>query len=258
MERRRDRTGRYECVDPALGARLWEYELPGVDPDLNARLDRHLSVCDACRLSRAVERSVASGFNEGWLEVAEPAGHTFLSSLLGWAWNRATAAGSLAVALSILLVFLLPPRAPELDVVPRAGSVGAGFTHPVEGEVLLGRRPGFAWVQVEGATGYRITVEEIGGSYVWSGRTDRCTIRTPAEAALPPAGDFRAYLECIPSDLARLGDINVSFHSATPGRFLTYRLGHADRWAYGVGLIGLALLFGAALRRIRHRGDPAR
>ncbi len=215
-------------------------------------------ICDACRLRSAMEHRVGNGLADGSLHLPDSRsgwfarlfqgpGRTSLDRTLAWS-------GGLAVAASLLLMFLMPPQARDGDRISRSADQ-AQFKRPVEGEVLASDHPRLSWEAIPGATSYRITVNEVAGSYTWQGETTELSIEIPAAAAMPGSGDFRAFLEPVPTDLAQPGGITVSFRTGEFGTYLGYRFMSAGASLKIFGLIGLAMFLGAGgrgLARIIH------
>ncbi|MFC1573311.1 hypothetical protein ACFL6M_06900 [Candidatus Eisenbacteria bacterium] len=140
--------GRYECVEPQLGELLWQFDMPDVDPRLRQELAQHLTVCDACRFSRAVEERVATGLKDGSLDIKAPTGNAVLSAVLSlFTPPRQKAAaglrtgGVLAVAACLALILWLPPVAPSLGLISRAEEGAPSFDRPVSEEIVLGGHP---------------------------------------------------------------------------------------------------------------------
>ncbi len=251
-------TGGYACVDPTLGRELWQYGLPSLDASLRERLERHVQVCDACRMALAIERRVESGLRDGSLKLDPPKARLPLSLLLPIlrpparpAWARwSAAAGGCAVAAAIALMILLPPQPSDTGRLARSETFPMGFTRPLEGEVTLDRTPELSWKPVEGATAYRIVLREIGGTYTWTAETNALAIRVPADAPLPSAARVRALLESVPADVAAPGGVSVAFETAGLTRYLGYRVGASAAGVRAVGGAGMSLLAAALLIRL--------
>jgi hypothetical protein len=234
----------YECVDPDVGEEMWRLGAPALDAALRRRLETHLTVCDACRLRRAVERRVAEGLSDGTLSL--PARRRGPRAARAVAWG-----GALAAAAGLALMMILPPRARDGDRLVR-GPGDPQFRRPVEGEVVRGGRPTLSWAAIEGATAYRIVVDEVGGDHAWRGETAGLSIDVPAAVELPASRDYRAFLEPVPADLAQPGGVSVSFRTGDTLEFLVYRLA-ASPWVARAfvlaGLLGLGAGFLLGFRR---------
>ncbi len=244
----RDPASDYECVEQALGDRLWRLDLPDLAAEERARLEGHVAVCDACRLRLAVQGRVADGLRGETLTL-EPQGRgvrlrqllEVLSPRRRPAWARAAAAGGVLAWAGAVALLVLPPRAPDAARVERSAAEPVRFERPIEGEVLGDRTPALVWSVVEGATGYRITLREIDGDYIWRGQSDAARLELPEEAALPEGGRFRAAVEPIPADLAPLGALSVSFRVADPWEVLRFR------WSAAAGILTVLAAAGGVL-----------
>jgi len=230
----------YECVEPELGELLWRRLDPGLEPDLRSRLQDHLSICDACRLTLLVEGRIEGGLRAG--EWALEGGRSVRPATGSRTRKSTVFAGGLALAASLVLMLILPPAARAPLGVVRGDTAGMGFVRPVESEVLVTSRPDFRWTPIAGATAYRIEVSQVDGPWFWSGRTGRAELRLPAESALPPRGSFRAMVQTIPADLSGLADVTVSFRRGAFGAFLSYRAAASPLWVKFLACGGLALL----------------
>ncbi len=250
MSGKTDHDHRFECVEPDLGEQLWKLDTDDVAHELKQRLERHLRVCDDCRLQRAVHARLGEMGAEGDLVVeVEPARDAHR-------WRRPdglmAACGGLALAASLALVLVLPPTLPRAPGLSRAEDPGPGFLRPVEGEVLGADTPDLKWRPIAGATAYNLEITQTDGDYGWRGRADDASVRLPAEAALPARGRFRVLLEPVPADLAPLGGVSVSFRRAGPAEVFAYRVVAAPPAVHVLGVLGLAALaVGAPLLRRR-------
>ena len=228
----------YECVEPALGAQLGRLDEPDLDADTRRRLEDHLAVCDACRLTRAL--GPALGREAARLETRPAAGAAARVATI------AAGGGAMLLAASLVLMLALPPRSRQAGLVMRSGGPEV-FQRPVDGEVVRDRTPRLRWRPVPGATAYRVTIAAVGGDYRWQGTTRGTSLEPPATAALPPAGDFRVMLEPVPEDLAPPGGWSTTFRTGGTAAWLRYRLRAAPPAVRGAGLLGgLALLAGLA------------
>ncbi len=239
---------RFECVEPGLGEQLWRLDTDDIAPELRDRLERHLRVCDDCRLQRDLHARLSTLAAAGELDIT-------VSERPARRWRPDTlmaAGGGLALAASLALMMLLPPSMPRAPGVSRGEEPGTGFTRPVEGEVLADATPALAWRPVDGATGYSLEITQTDGDYAWRARTGDTRVELPAEAALPDGGRFLVLLEPVPVDLAPLGGISVSFRRAGPAAVFAYRIGAAPKAVRLLGALGLGLLaLGAPLLRRR-------
>lgn len=234
---------RLECVQPDLGADLWRRDLPDCDPELAARLDRHVAVCDACRLERMVQATLAAGLAAEALRDARPAlvpaRRLPLAATGGW----------LALAASLALATLLPPG--TLTGGPtRGGATGGGFVHPVEDEVVAGT-PDLQWKAVPGATGYVVALDGVGGDHHATARTDANRLPAGKAFTLPAPGRYRAIVRTIPDDLTPPEGMSVTFRSGSRGQQFTYRIGAAPWPLRLLGLSGLLLGMSGVVRRRR-------
>jgi hypothetical protein len=245
----------FECVEPELGELLARYEDPGLEAGLRRRLDDHLTICDACRLERAIEHKVAVGLRDSRLQLPEDGGRarnwlTLAPPRRRSVWALATA-GGLAVAASAALMLALPPT-PAGDGGPRRDGGGEPrIVRPVEGEVVMTATPRLNWTPVPGATAYVVELSGPGGEPRWSGHAPEPSLTLPEAARLDP-GRWRVIVQPVPADLAGPGDLTVSFRRAGGGAFLLYRIGAAAPAARIVALLGMLLLgasvVGAAIR----------
>lgn len=228
----------YECVDVRLGRKMWRLAEPGLPADVRAELEDHLEICDACRRDRAVTDTVARLIVAREVDLPRPRRGPRL----------ATVGGGLALAASLALAFVAPPR-PAGPSVLRRGVDEARIVRPVEGEVVTGDRLRLDWEPVPRASAYAVVVSGEAHDHRWSGRLEGPPARLPAEA-VPDHGRYRVLVEPVPQDLALPGDLSVSFRRAGPLRFAAYRLTSAPRPVTALGLLGLAVAgAGLVLRR---------
>ncbi|MEN8006875.1 MAG: hypothetical protein ABFS42_07640 [Candidatus Krumholzibacteriota bacterium] len=238
----------FECVEPALGDEMWRFEAPDLDASLRRRLENHLMICDACRLRQAMDRRVASGLEDGTLELQSGrAVHPRRLAIHALGWS-----GGLAVAASLVLMLLVPPQARNGGRLVRSAD-DTRFLRPVEGEVINGGQPRLSWEPVPGATNYRLTVSEVGGDHEWHGETTALSLVVPAAAELPPSRSFRASLEPVPADLAQPGGVSVSFSTGDLSEFLAYRLAASSTILRLLGLAGLFMLVNFIVLRVTRR-----
>ncbi|MFH1842658.1 MAG: hypothetical protein ABIF77_05580 [bacterium] len=262
----------YECVEPELGALLWQYDLSETGSDLRRRLDNHLVVCDACRLSRSVGENVASGLRAGSLHlppaIVQPLPRQRTDRTVGRTTDRTDErpaaartplgiVGGLALAASLALILWLPPLPVDHDLISRDDPGAAHFLRPVEGEVILDKTPTLSWTPIAGATRYRVTVQDPDGTFHWQGTTKETELTVPGASAAPDQARFRAVLEPIPADLAQPEGISVSFRTGDLRAYLGFRLGTAHAWVLWLGLIGGGLLAATGWLNLRRRSAPA-
>jgi len=253
----RERFG-YECVEPSLGSLIWQLDLPDLDAALRIRLQRHLELCDACRLSLAIEKQVQTGLRDRSLRLDAP-GQTAVrrglrrplaivrAAVPRAPWRAVGAAGGIALAAGLAVAFLGTP-VPRGDRLIERGTVAARFLRPVEGEVRLDRTFALDWAEIPGASSYRVSLRRVGGGYVWETETADTRLIIPEAQALPPGADLVATLEPVPADLAPPFGITVSFRTGRLSEFVTYRLRAISGWlrltlwtglvATGVGACG--------------------
>ena len=149
-------------------------------------------------------------------------------------------------------MLVLPPRARDGGRILRS-SDEFQFSRPVEGEVVLGQHPRLTWTPIEGATSYRITINEVEGSYEWHSETSERSISLPEAAPLPLSRDFRAFLEPVPTDLARPGGISVSFRTGNFAAFASHRLTASSLLGKILAWSGLLLIISALCLRSANR-----
>ncbi|MBU0743617.1 hypothetical protein KKG45_10390 [bacterium] len=256
MDRVTDHDHRFECVQPELGEQLWRLDTDDVAPDLWRRLERHLRVCDDCRLQRAVHDRLGSLGAAGGIDIeVEP--ECPLQLRVRRPGRFLAACGGLALAASLVLATLLPPAQPRLPGTSRGEDPESGFLRPVEGEVLNDGTPILSWRPIAGATSYRLEIKQIDGDYGWQEGADGASVRLPAEAALPARGRFLVLLEPVPADLTPLGGVSVSFRRAGLAATLGYRIQAAPLAVHLLGWLGLASLLLAAPIARRRRPSAA-
>ena len=240
----------YECVEPDVGELMWQYEMPDVDPEIQRRLEDHLTVCAECRMELAVRRQLQ----------AEPAGQDRTAAPLRLVSGprRRLARGLVIAAVvqlaaCLLLVFLLPPQDPDAGRRLRAGGASAHFLRPVTGEVVGAGNVAFAWSPIDQVSGYRLTVRDPSGDFRWSTETSATTFTLPADVELPADTRLHAYLETIPSYLTPDDGIGVAFRCGSTLSVAAYRARHTRPWIWGFGVTGLIVL-GVATRLNRPPG----
>ncbi|MFH1841649.1 MAG: hypothetical protein ABIF77_00440 [bacterium] len=243
--------GPYECIDPELGEYVWQLDDPDLEPGLREQVTHHIEICDRCRWERDAELRLARDLLAGRLRFdtegssADPVPlrrHPLFTPRVGWA-------GVALLAACLALLVFLPPRVPSGDAILRDGEMPYFFLRPVEGEVVSSRQPTLQWTPVDGASGYRVVLQQIGGDYRWETRTETTTSQPSTEQPLPASGRFRAILQTIPADLVPAEDITVTFRTGSLGALCRYRLTVAPLWVLLLGSGGLLLLLGSLVRR---------
>ncbi len=227
----------FECVEPELGHDLPLLDQSDIAPELQQRLRDHLSICDACRLEHEIKCRLESGLRDGTLNLKPTArGHRQL-------YRRALAwSGAGALAAALFLAMLLPPSPRGQQVLQRGNDQNPHFLRPLEGEVVTTGRPHLRWSAISGATGYEVEVDQIGGSYNWSGWTTEPDLRLPPEGTVPVGERFRVIVRPIPADLAGPVALSTSFVRAGRAEFLGYRLTVLPLPVIFVAGVGLILL----------------
>lgn len=249
----------YECVEPELGDQLWRLEVDVTDAALCTALLEHLSVCDACRIERGAERAVARLLQAGappsrlWKDsTPRPKPRSVIAR-----WTRmrppllgATAATALAASLAAIL---FGPVHGGGDRDTRGGEVERfRFRAPIEGQVLATRRPTLVWSPLAQATGYRVSIQQVDGSFRWETTTRSTLLRPPPASALPAAATLRAIVRPVPEDLAPPEGIGVRFRTGGPLDAARFRLGAAPAWLRGLlGLSAAACLLAAGVAQLR-------
>ena len=245
MSETKDISPAYECVQPELGDQIWRLEDPTTAADLEARLRRHLAVCDSCRLPMAMGERLIEGAASGRLRMkaeARPDGGR-------WAATVLTGAGITALAASLVLLLIMPPR--DLADGRWRSEDAPGFIRPLEGEVVLDAAPELSWTPIEGATAYEVSLSDADGSYAWSARITEPRTRVPEDRPLPDGVDVRALVTPMPADLAPVGEISVSFRRDGPTAFAADRLKRVSITPAILAALGVALATLGAVRR-RH------
>ena len=240
----------FECVDPGIGGRIWRLEQPDLAPPLRAELEAHLAACHACRLLVSLDSAARKLVRDGRLEDEEvvPRPRKIRPRRRATPWIA-----GLALAASIVAVFLVPPR-PVLPASEVRGPDPIRFLRPVEGEVLAASRPVLRWTAVAGASRYFVELRDQEGRSVWTGESSVPTLRLPEGISLPRNHAFKAILSVEPSDLMPPGATSVVFRRGSPWDLALHRI----RWAHpilqGVSLLALAWLVLLGIRR-RLRGS---
>ncbi len=224
---------RDECIDPGLGRQVWRLDDPQVEPALRGRLEAHVTYCAACRLDRAMQRTVAEGLAGGALALRPVA-----RGRRTW-WRLSGATSLAAVAASLLLVFLLPPRTASERQVMRAEGTAPAILRPAADEVIAGRHPELRWTPLGSASAYRVSVQDADGRYAWTGETSEARLRIPADRPLPAGARLRVFVEPVPAYLAPPGGLRSAFRTGTFPEFVAFRVAVAPKAVQALGVAGM-------------------
>lgn len=237
----------FECIDQELGSELWKLEVEDTSPELRHRLETHLTFCADCRMKKRLSMETARGLSEGKLKLPRRSNVVGLSRSM-------TASGLLALAASVLLVFLLPPVAPHEKMAVRGADEGQAILRPVPDEILHDTNPLIVWQELPEATSFTVRIEGVDNGYRWEQKSSDTKIQIPAGMELPVSERFRVFVEPVPAYLAPAGGWRSSFSTAPLVPFVKYRLGAAPALARGLGLASLGLLLlGAVVPLLRKR-----
>lgn len=227
----------YRCVDPKIGRLLERREDPELDAESRELLDSHLDLCHACREQVEFENAVARELSksESWRHERKPAGRHMLAF-----------AATLAAALALFLFLTGSPM--ERGESPYRGEEeNFRIERPVEGEVLSLRSPDLRWSRVPEARVYRVTVENLDGSFSRTQTLQETSMALPAETREP--GEYLVSVEPIPADLSPLRESNRAFRRAGLLAELGYRALHPPLLSLGALLLAL----GALILHLRRR-----
>jgi hypothetical protein len=235
----------YQCVDPAVGAEIWQLDSPALDADLRRKLQAHVSICHACRLDRDLDVHARRLVRDGEIEtdVAAPA-----ASAASGVARVAGYAAALALAASLAGALFLPPRPIGADIAIR-GDGEARFTRPIEGEVVTTDGCRLGWTEVPGATSYEVRITDREGTFAWTGESTEPHLDLPDDISLEDGAGYRALLSTQPADLLPPGRTSVAFEAGSLLDAARHRMRWARQWVYGVGFGGLAMLGLALVRR---------
>ena len=232
-----------ECVDAKIGERILNLESPALDADERELLEAHKEVCAFCRLALDLHLKLGVGIRDGSLEVdtsavLKPARR---HDWMGWA-------AATAIAASLVLMFVLPPRPVGSPLVVR-GANKTRFLRPVEGEVVRAGDLELGWTEVPGADAYRVQVTGLHGGSTWTGISDEAHLVVPEGAV--PAGEetYRVLLSTVPDDLLPPGGASVSFRTGGSLAMASHRVRKAQPVSYLFALSGLALAIASVINR---------
>ncbi|MFH1845593.1 MAG: hypothetical protein ABIF77_20605 [bacterium] len=248
MSEERNESTSYECVEPALGELLWQYDVPDVAPELRRQLDSHLSVCAACRLELALRDKLRTAVARDELQIPDgesPLRSTRKSALSRVAIRPLTYTAMVALAASVVLIFGGEPRALNGDRIVRGDVDSPRFLRPVAGEVIVDATPRLRWTPIPHATSYHVILSQAGGDFQWSTETTDTELTIPPESNLPGGARIRAAVQPVPAHLAPATGITVSFHTGGPTDFLVYRWRASPVIGRLLGWLGCLLCIGA-------------
>ncbi len=234
-----------ECVEPDLGKQLWRLDDPDTQSGLKELLEGHLSVCAECRLERALGKKIVAGLEANRLTL-----NSFRKRLP----KIGVFGGSVLVAASVVLALLLPPNSNNIHGVERAQSGVFGFQRPVSGEIVGTRPPRLQWGELDGATGYVVSVLDLAGSRLFQSQTSSTHFDLPDTLVFSSGEQYWVYLEPIPKDIAPDDVVSVRFLASGELSRLWYRMETASIWlqmgaVFGVLIFGFGLLGGRFLSR---------
>jgi len=235
----------YQCVDPAVGAEIWQLDSPALDADLRRKLQAHVSICHACRMGRDLDVHARQLVRDGDIETDAAAPAAPAASGVA---RVAGYAAALALAASLAGALFLPPRPINMDIAIR-GDSETRFTSPVEGEVVTTDGCRLSWTEVPGATSYEVRITDRDGAFAWTGQSTDPQLDLPDDITLEDGTGYRALLSTQPADLLPPGRTSVAFEGGSVWDAARHRVQGARQWVYGVGVGGLALLGLALVRR---------
>jgi len=230
----------YGCIDEDLGSNMWRLDATDTAPGLRKRLETHLSFCADCRMQQRVTAETARGLSEGFLKLPTRDNHQIISRSI-------TASGFLALAASLLLMFMLPPVPAQQKIVVRGNIETVEIFSPVADEIIRDANPIIRWQPLANATSYNVRIEGVDSEYKWEQKTSNAEIQIPADKILPISERFRVFVEPMPAYLGPTGGWRSSFSTATMLPFVKYRVGAAPPETRSLGLFALGLLIMGAL-----------
>ncbi|MEZ4651312.1 MAG: hypothetical protein R3E97_21475 [Candidatus Eisenbacteria bacterium] len=216
----------FECVDPAVGERIWRLEESNLDASIRSELEAHLEVCHACSLLSRVEVKARQLLRTEH-GTQRPLPQVRPAARFSGRAVRARIVAGLAFAACLVLSITSPPR----SVSPAARSRGddaAHFVRPVEGEVLASSEPTLEWTRIDDASRYLVDLRDDTGATVWKGESEGTSLRVPTSAGLEHGHQYRAILSTQPMDLIAPGSISVLFRSDGMWQQIVHRV----RWSH--------------------------
>lgn len=233
------------CVDPGVGERILNLATPALDPSERELLEAHKEVCAFCRLALDLQLRLGNGIRDGSLNIESTAASRPVRRPDWLSWAAGT-----AIAASLVLMFVLPPR-PVGSPLTLRGTNQTRFLRPVEGEVVRTGELALSWTAVPGADEYRVQVTGIHGGSTWTGVSDAAELDIPEDAV--PANDetYRVILSTVPEDLLPPGGASVSFRTGGGLAVASHRARQAQPVTYLFTLSGLALAIAAVFQHRR-------
>ena len=247
-----DNTREFECIEPELGSQYWRLEEPDTDADLRRRLEDHLAYCDACRLKQAANRHLARALQTGDLTLTDAATDAPQRSALRLVTQSPATWGGLAFAAGLTLMMILPPEPPRSSVTPRSGETPIRFLRPVQ-EQVVGAVPHLAWTEIDGASGYRLILEDLEGTFRWQRVVEATSLSLPDSVAVPSPARLRAHLESVPPDLTPAGGVSVTFRTGSGLDIVKHRLHAAPLYTRLLAGLGLLTAAGTAIAALLRR-----
>ena len=231
------------CVDTGVGERILDLASPTLDPDERELLEAHKEVCAFCRLALDLHLKLGNGIRDGSLKIETSAVSKPVRrhDWMGWA------AGT-AIAASLVLMFVLPPRPVGSPLVLR-GANKAQFLRPAEGEVVRKGALALSWTEVPGADGYRVQVTGTYTGSTWTGISDEAHLVIPKDAVPANEETYRVILSTVPEDLLPPGSVSVSFQTGGALAVASHRARKAQPVSYLFALSGLALMIASVVHR---------
>lgn len=232
-----------ECVDIRVGERILDLASPALEVKERELLEAHKEICAFCRLALDLHVKLESGIRDGSFQIATSAVSKPVRrhDWLGWAAGAAMAA-------SLVLMFVLPPRPAGSPLVLR-GVNKTQFLRPAEGEVVRTGDLALSWTEVPGSDGYRVQVNGINTGSTWTGLTDEAHLVIPKAAVATNKETYRVLLSTVPEDLLPPGGASVSFQTGGALAVASHRARKAQPVSYLFALSGLGLMIASVVSR---------
>lgn len=218
-----------ECIEPAVGNRIFELSRPGADPDFTGLGQAHLQACAFCRQAVDLDERLAARLRMTRRRTMRPGRPLWLGGV-----SLATAAAA------VVCMMTLTPR-PVGPSVSIRGAANARFVRPVEGEVVLPRGASAHWTEIDGADSYRVRLSDLDTQQSWATETSVTEWNLRAEVNLVPGHEYRLVLSTVPADLLAPGGASVRFTAGSVPSWIAHRVAKAPPVAYGLLIAALAL-----------------